>query len=530
VPRTPLFDLVRRALTAASVTERVGGPSAELAERRAARLSRRSWLSAGGALAATSLVDCQRLPSPVPARVAEREPRVVIVGAGLAGLTAAHRLAQAGIASRVLDVNDRIGGRTFTVQRGDFPGKVELGGEFIDSGHAAIRRLVAELGLSLIDVASASADVEAERYFIGDRRYSEAELVELLRPVAALVRRALAALGESAPGYDSARAPGARELERQSLAEWLERGGITGPMRTLLDAAYTGEYGLEPDEQSCFNLIYLIGVEAPPLALFGASDERFTVREGNAAIAASLANRLHAPVELNHVLLALRSQSDGRIRLTLGRDHGVHELVAERVVLALPFNQLRKVKLDVALSAPKRRALAHLRYGTNAKLSLALSSRPWRASGSSGTSFNDAVYHQSWDSSRGQPSAEGIITSFCGGRLGVALGEGSVERQSQRFLERLAQVYPGAERAFTGGALRFHWPSAPFFEGSYACYGPGDHASFAGSEGLAEGNLHFAGEHTSAGAQGYMEGAVESGERVAREIQGALAFTRPRAA
>ena len=73
--------------------------------------------------------------------------------------------------------------------------------------------------------------------------------------------------------------------------------------------------------------------------------------------------------------------------------------------------------------------------------------------------------------------------------------------------------------AYTGDAVRFHWPSARWFDGSYGCCEPGAHTSDVGSEAEPMGNLNFCGEHTSTEAQGYLEGAVASGERVAREIR-----------
>jgi monoamine oxidase len=80
-------------------------------------------------------------------------------------------------------------------------------------------------------------------------------------------------------------------------------------------------------------------------------------------------------------------------------------------------------------------------------------------------------------------------------------------------------VFPGARAAYDGRVARMHWPTARFFEGSYGCYRPGDYTSFVGSEAEAVGNVHFAGEHTSTEAQGFLEGAVESGIRAAREIK-----------
>lgn len=455
--------------------------------------------------------------APHPARA-----RIVIVGAGLAGLTAAYRLHQSGYESRVFDANVRVGGRTFTLRDPAFGGKVELGGELIDSGHAALLSLARELELSVVDLASDSAGLEQETYFVGEERYRLHEMVELFRPLAPPLLRDRSALGDtlSVTCWDAS--PRARELDRMSLSEWLEAHALDGPVRRLLEVAYTGEYGLEPDQQSCLNLLGLIGTDAGTFEIFGGSDERYTLREGNAALAERMAGALPSPVALGHVLLGVRERPDRSLRLTFARDRTLLEVDADQLVLALPFNQLRKVELGLALSPTKRQAIARLRYGTNAKLMLATASRPWREAGSSGTSFNDAVYHQTWDSARGQPGERAVLTSFSGGRLGLELGRGSAEEQALRLLERLERIYPGVQRAFTGAVARFHWPSAPYFEGSYACYGPGDCTSFGGSEALAEGNVYFCGEHTSRQAQGYMEGAVESGERVAAEIVRAL--------
>jgi len=111
------------------------------------------------------------------------------------------------------------------------------------------------------------------------------------------------------------------------------------------------------------------------------------------------------------------------------------------------------------------------------------------------------------------------MTSFTGGRLGVDVGNGSAPQQGDRFARELDVLFPGVPAAYTGDAVRFHWPSARWFHGSYGCYEPGAYTSDVGSEAEPMGNLHFCGEHTSTEAQGYLEGAVAFGERVAREIR-----------
>jgi monoamine oxidase len=123
-----------------------------------------------------------------------------------------------------------------------------------------------------------------------------------------------------------------------------------------------------------------------------------------------------------------------------------------------------------------------------------------------------------WDASRGQPGDAGVLTLFLGGHAGVAVGEGSAEERMRACLPDLDAIFPGSAAAYSeASALRMHWPSMPFTRGSYSCYRPGQ-AAWSGHEGERVGHVHFCGEHTSEHFQGYMEGAAESGERVASEI------------
>ncbi|WP_394822267.1 flavin monoamine oxidase family protein [Pendulispora albinea] len=449
--------------------------------------------------------------------VATRGPQIVVVGAGLAGLTAAYRLAQRGRRVRVVDANDRIGGRTFTL-RDRFPTKVELGGELIDTGHVAIQRLVGELGLHLLDLVGATATLERERYFLRGETYTEERIIELFRPIARQLDADYEAQGPEIASYDSNNEV-QRRLDRTSIQEWFDQHGFHGPARSLLEVAYVGEYGREAFEQSYLNLLYLISTEAPPLELFGDSDERFTVKEGNDAIAKGLAARLPEPVRLEHRLLALRGKSDGRVEVVLDAGRRTVQITADQVVVAIPFTQLRKCEISgIEIASAQRLAIDRLNYGTNSKLMLGMSSRPWVAAGTSGSSTTDLDYQQSWDSSRGYATTGAAITSFSGGKHGLSVGEGRVQDQAARFVARLERVFPGAAAAYDGTAVRMVWGTARHFEGSYSCYAPGDWTKISGAEKLRFGNVHVAGEHTSTDFQGYMEGAVESGERAAAEI------------
>lgn len=194
---------------------------------------------------------------------------------------------------------------------------------------------------------------------------------------------------------------------------------------------------------------------------------------------------------------------------------------ADSVVFALPFTILREVDTSgLALSDTKREIIDTIGYGTNAKVMAGFSRPVWREDhGALGTVTADLPLQQTWDTSLGQDGTTAILTNFLGGRAGLESGEGTAEDWiATVLLPSLDQIYPGSAATYTpGSGVRMHWPTVPTHKGSYTCYRPGQW-SFWPLEGEREGSLHFCGEHTSPDFQGWMEGAAESGERVATEL------------
>jgi monoamine oxidase len=455
------------------------------------------------------------------------EVRIAIVGGGIAGMLCAHRLAQAGVAVTVYEATDRVGGRMFT-GRDLFPeGQVcELGGELIDSNHATLLALADELGLVLDDrFGGPYAALRPETYWIDG---VEVDDDTLLMQLVAVVDDIQADF-DAAESDDDAYAA----LDVESLSAWLERRLPIATYRELhvvLDVAYRGEYGLETNEQSALNLIYLLGLETDAFRIFGDSDERWHVHRGSDAFITELSARLPpGTVALEHRLMAARGS--GPFSLTFATPAGERTVEVDKVVFALPFSILREVDTaGLALGDDKREIIDTLGYGTNAKVMAGFSRPVWREDhGALGSATTDLPLQQTWDTSLGQDGATAILTNFLGGRAGLEAGDGTAEDWVTRVtLPGLDEVYPGAAAAYTAGsAVRMHWPTVPTQRGSYTCYRPGQWA-FWSLEGEREGELHFCGEHTSADFQGWMEGAAESGERVASEIIDDLGVQLPR--
>jgi monoamine oxidase len=514
--RSPLFHDVQRAYRIASWLEKTGGGTGEALERiEAARWDRRRFLKTAVAAAAAASV-------PPVFKMAARDshsPKIVIIGAGTAGLVCAYRLQQRGIAARVIEASTRPGGRMFSL-RNFFPDNqlTELGGEYIDSGHHTMRGLVKELGLTLNDLGADEEPEGAHAYYFEDRLLPvDGSFIDLFRPLARAVADDLKQMkvrGEVS--YDN---PHAKATDRLSIPEWFEKRRITGLPTKVLRAAFVGEYGLEIDQQSALNLLMTMGDETPAddFRVFGPSDERFHIAEGNDRVPALLAERLTSPVEFGTRLEGLSSDGSG-FNLALRRDNAVTEAKADLVVLALPFTILRQLELRVKLSDAKRKAIQELGYGTNAKLIAGFSRRVWEESESTGYTFTDLEFQCCWETSRGQPGSHAILTNFAGGKLGERLNDGDLQERAVQFASQVDRIYPGTAAALTQKAVRQHWPSSPFVLGSYTCYKPGQYSTLANSVATPVGNLFFAGEHTSADFNGYMEGAAESGERAAKEV------------
>jgi monoamine oxidase len=513
--RSSLFTNLQRALKLAAYCEKEGVSTDEAFERlQIFQLNRRSFLSRATALAGT-IASASTISRPVLAAPASR---VVIIGAGCAGLTCAYRLQQAGVIAQVLEASERIGGRMFTL-RDAFPEgqSTELGGEFIDSGHTSLRQLARELGLKLIDLQTASKGLTAESYYFENRLIPQREIVEAFRPVAAQIKKDLATL--TGDGDVTYLAPNNGEaLDRLSLREWLATRVGNNTLRSIIDVAYVGEYGLETDQQSPFNLLFLIGQTPGKFDIFGDSDQRYRIIEGNDSVPRRLAERLRRPVQFGTRLEALRQNSRGTYILTVNQNGRVQDIEADQVVLTLPFSLLRKVDLRLPLPEVKLRAIKTLGYGTNAKIIAGFNSRVWQQKGSQGSAFSDLPFQESWETSLGQPGNGGLLTDFLGGNRGLAANQGAAQEQARAFANQCDRLYPGTAAAYNGKAVRFHWPSYPFTLGSYACYLPGQYTTIRAAEGEAVGNLFFAGEHTSLDFQGYMNGASESGERAASEV------------
>jgi monoamine oxidase len=525
--RTQLLGRLQQAASAAAEAATRNVPADQvIAEHAERRLSRRDVLKvagAGGLAAGLSTLGVR------PAGAAS--PRIVVVGAGLAGLTCAYRLRQAGYAATVYEASDRVGGRCWT-RRGAFDaGQIaERGGELIDQGHTAIRQLAQELGLTLDNLLAAEANGTEPLYYFDGAPYSFAQATDDLKQIYQVLHGDVSAASYPTVYYSYTQR--GYELDHLSVLQWINQnvpGGIGSRLGQLLDIAYNIEYGAETSVQSSLNLLYLLGYSGQgQLRIFGPSNEKYHVRGGNDQIAQRLATALGSQIVKKSALIAIRQNSNNTYTLTFQRpDLTTFTVTADRVVLALPFSILRS-SVDYSsagFKALKQTAIKELGMGTNSKLHVQFKDRHWNPLGCNGETFADTGYQNTWEVTRAQPGTQGILVDYTGGKVGASFGTGTPQERAQQFLAQLEPVLPGITAKWNGRATVDYWTGYRWTKGSYSYWKVGQYTKFAGVEREREGralNCHFAGEHTSIDFQGYLNGAVETGQRTADEVIAAL--------
>ena len=520
-------------------------------------VTRRSVLQAGAAIGVLAATSGLAAPSQIRAAT---QPRIAIVGGGIAGLRCAHRLwTKWKKPSTVYEWDDHVGGRIETL-RGFFANGqiVEQHGEFISSEHTATLNLASSLGLTL-DLASTAAAYPAgtqDTYWLNGARYTQSMLDADWQTYAwgifnDAVRQApwpTRYTGFTQAGYD---------WDHLSVVDWITRyvpGGLGSPFGKLCYYVVISEYGGPPEQQSALNLVYILGYDdsrngqgfqskVTP-SLYG-TDEKWHIHGGNDQLISGLVGQLPGgTIETGHQLIALKDNGNATYTLTFTVGASTTQVVADHVVLALPFSTLRHVDLSrTNLSPLKRTAIDELQLGTNAKIQIQVAGRPWNTAGYTGNMLTDLDLKApgsppgpaigvdgGWDATNYQAGPTGIVANLLGGSDGAALaskyGLGADDGPAPRamvndVLANFERVFPGITNAWNAGPRLAHYHDGnidPHILGSWSQYDVGQYTGFSGIEPVREGNIHFAGEHTSLENQGFIEGAVESGERVAAEI------------
>jgi monoamine oxidase len=445
-----------------------------------------------------------------------RAGRVVVIGGGFSGLTAAYELSKVGYDVTVVEARNRVGGRVISFS--DLvPGKnVEGGGELIGSNHPTWLAYGKQFGLEFLDVTEEDAEAPI---VINGKRLSSDESDALWEDLEKTFNLMLADAATIANPSEPWRVANAEALDRRSLGAWIDSTSASPLCKAALHAQMTADNGVESAWQSYLGNIAMI--KGGGLEKYWTDSEVFRCKGGNQQLARKLAEAVGASKVLlrTPVRSVMTTETGARVALADGR-----VLEADHVLLSAPPSVWNRITFNPALPltlAPQ--------MGTNVKCLVALKGTFWRQAGLAPEMLTDGPVHLTWHATDGQPGAGAAMVAFSGANAADQCREWTPATRIENYVAALEKVYRGIRPSFVKARF-MDWPSDPWTKASYSFPSPGQVTTQGPTLRQGIGRLHFAGEHTSYAFMGYMEGALESGAAAARRIAARDGVTRTEAA
>jgi monoamine oxidase len=432
-----------------------------------------------------------------------RGTRVIVAGAGLAGLSAAWALQKQGAEVTVVEARDRVGGRVWTIRDGFEHGQhAEAGADLIEPEQTAVLDLAAELGLETTRILRRGfgyygPDAEGRPRMQSQQETFE-RFSELLDPLVAEYK-----LNDER--WDG---PIAARLSRTSVAEWLE--SVAGGEEWLKQRfrALRGLFLADPEQLSLLMLVEFFADDSlPPSAMMRLTD-------GNDRLATELARRLRKAPKLKTILRRVRQDESG-VTATLEARGRMVEKQADFLICTLPPTTLHDVAFEPDLPEIQRRAIATVAFGPATRVLLQFDRRFWRRAKQATAFGSPYPFGAVWDGNEQQHGPSGIISLLAGGGASADLQKMLEHEGTSAVVPHLAWLGRPANLV---AAHTITWEHDPWAKGGYAFFDTSFTPTDRDALARPAGRVLFAGEHTTIRWQGYLNGAVESGRRAVLEI------------
>ncbi|MGW5645358.1 flavin monoamine oxidase family protein [Saccharopolyspora sp. NPDC003752] len=490
----------------------------ENGNREQGGVSRRGVLAAGGGLAAAGLA-LGRTPAAQAAPMSTSAD-VVVVGAGISGLTTARRLVQAGVGSvLVLEANDRVGGRTENLDAGN--GVItEGGGQWVGPGQDRVLALIDELGLKTF-----KTHVEGKSIYLrnGNRQTYEGTIPPLspdaLADWAQLQTR-LEKMASTVPAEAPWNAQNAFEWDSTTFGAWLDANSVSAESKWLLTLGFSVIFAEDPHNTSFLRALHAIGssggIEHMLNATGGAQESRIV--GGSQLISQRMAEQLGNRVIVGSPVTEISQGSQG-VLVKSARA----QVQCKRVIVAMAPADAERIRFTPGL--PGRRAMLQRKWhnGTENKLAAIYDEPFWRSQGFSGQAMTDLPGAAYVVDNSPPDGSIGILLTFIGTAghgPGLKWSDAILDDPAARraaFLDGLAALF-GPKAAQPTGCVEKDWLHEPWIEGGVSTRAPGTLTQYRNAAREPVGRIHWAGAETGIMYEGYMDAAVSAGERAAKEV------------
>jgi monoamine oxidase len=439
---------------------------------------------------------------------------VAVVGAGLAGLIAGRELRRAGRSVVVLEARNRVGGRLLNADIGD--GKVvEVGGQWVGPTQTRVLALARELGIETFATHTAGENViewrsRLIRYRGPMPRINAAVLLDVAQAQARIDRMARQ-VPLDAPWH----APKADRWDGQTFESWISRNVATSGAREVFRLLVEAVWAADAADVSLLHLLFythsaggfddLIGTEG------GAQQDRFV--GGSQLLALRLAEELGDDVALEAPVRRIEHSKSG-VRL-VGDDR---EVSADAAIVAIPPALCGRIVYDPPLPALRDQLTQRMPQGTVIKC-MGIYERPfWRDAGLSGQATSTAGPVKVIFDNSPPYGTPGVLLGFLEGRQARELGEWEPEARRRAVVDCFRRIF-GPDATSPLDYVERVWAQEEWTRGCYGCYmPPGGWVSYGRALRAPIGPIHWAGAETATVWNGYMDGAVQSGERAAAEV------------
>lgn len=443
--------------------------------------------------------------------------KVIVIGAGLAGLSAAYELTRAGHDVTILEARTRAGGRVHTLREPFSDGLyAEAGAMRIADSHNFTMKYVRLFNLPLIPFTS-----DTSLYFVRGQRIRagrntnfrgafdltpEEQRLGVSGMMDKYVTSMLMEVGDAAsPNWSPL---SLKKYDQITIAEFLRQRGASRDAINLLKIEYFDGWGEGAETVSA--LAWLCD-----LALDQKSKGWYAIRGGNDRLPKAFALRLAEKIRYGTPVVKI--EHDARGVKTTFLQAGVHQTItAEHLICAIPFSVLKGIEVSPRFTPEKQQAIEQLPYTSQTRVYFQSRKRFWDAEKINGWVATDLPIMWALNVASNQPGRRGL---FLTDTIGLQAQRMAAMREPKRIdfaFEQLRKVFPKLQENFEGGAS-VAWDVDEWARGAYAWFKPNQMISLLPHIARREGRVHFAGEHASA-YPSWMQGALESGNRAAREV------------